>query len=663
MLDHPRILLCRDDGRSHAPGEDGCEAETSLTPPSDSKASGLFVKARLMPEKPLFKMQHGFNRHGAVKLFLPAFSAQYLAVYQHKDWWIRPAFVDKVNQIPSRTQLLVWQDDSGYHVLMALCGKDYRADLQGENGELAVTLSSNQDGLMACETPALAYARGTDPFTACEEAARLAVQMTGTGKLRLQKRFPPVFDKLGWCTWDAFYHQVNASGVYQKLDEFREKHLPVGWVLIDDGWSQADYDKQELQGLDAVPEKFPGGLKGTISHIKKSYGISYVGVWQALMGYWNGVDHGSPAYEAFRDSLSALPDGRLVPDPQKCFAFWNTWHSYLARLGVDFVKVDQQSAPALFFGGLRTYGESSRGMQAGLGASAALHFDGNAIHCMGMSPEEMWSRPSAALIRSSDDFVPDAPGGFLEHLKQNAYGALLFGPMYWGDFDMFWSAHEKGVQHAMLRAVSGGPVYISDKVGQTDAGVLWPLISSDGTVYRCEAVGLPTLDCLLVDPEQSGKPLKIWNVYKGSFLVAAFSPREDGCMSGVIRLEDIPKAGANAYVLVPYGNGRAGVLRKGEEYPFMLSGGQSALFLLIPKHEKCTVIGLMDKYLSCAAAEQILYSKNACHIILKESGTLGFYMEEMPKSVLSESGELPLIRMSEGLWTVNVPEKMAIIQW
>jgi hypothetical protein len=616
-----------------------------------------------MPDKPLFKAQHGFLRHGAVKLFLPAVHTRFLAVYQHKDWWIRPAFADGADQIPARTQLLLWQCDGEYHVLMALCAEDYRADINGENGELMVTLSSNQDGMMACETPALAYAHGTDPFHACGEAVRLALEMAGVGRTRLQKRFPPVFEKLGWCTWDAFYHQVNACGIYHKLEEFREKHLPVGWVLIDDGWSQADYDKQELQGLDAAPEKFPDGLLGTIDHIRKEYGVAHVGVWQALMGYWNGVKRGSPAYEALRDSLTVLPDGRIVPDPQKSFGFWHTWHSSLALKGVDFVKIDQQSAPALFFGGIHTYGESSGGMQLGVGASAVLHFDGNAIHCMGMAPEEMWSRPSAALIRSSDDFVPGTPGGFMEHCKQNTYGALLYGPMYWGDFDMFWSAHEKGVQHAMLRAVSGGPVYVSDKVGQTDAKVLWPLINRDGTVYRCEDVGLPALDCLLTDPAESGKPLKIWNTYKESFLIAAFSPREDGHSNGVIRLFDIPKAKADAYVCVSCENGWAGILREGEEIPFELSGGKSALFLLIPRHKKCTVVGLMEKYLSCAAVEQYIYSENACHVILKESGTLGLYMEETPKSVLSESGELPLTKLNGGLWTVLVPGRMAVIQW
>ncbi len=663
MFEQLRVLLCRDDGRTGSPGEDGCQAETSILSSPDTGAMGLVLKAQWTPDKPLFKIQHSFARHGAVQLRLPAKDTRYMAVYQHKDWWIRPAFASIPAQIPPRTQLLLWREENEYHVLIALCGSDYRADIQGEDDGLLVTLSSSQDGRMDCQTPVLAYACHADPFLACENAARLGLEMAGCGKARAYKRYPQVFEKLGFCTWDAFYHQVDAKGIDQKLEELQNKGLPLGWVLIDDGWSATDGENAELTGLDAVLEKFPGGLKHTIDHIKKTYGVAHVGVWQALMGYWNGVKKGSPAYEALRDSLTVLPDGRHVPDPKNSFAFWHTWHSRLERQGVDFVKIDEQSAPALFFGGRLTYGEASRGMQAGAGASAALHFDGNAIHCMGMAPEEMWARPSAALIRSSDDFVPGAPDGFLEHCKQNVYGALLFGSLYWGDFDMFWSAHEKGVQHAMLRAVSGGPVYVSDKVNQTDASVLWPLISGDGTVYRCEGVGMPTADCLLCDPVESEAPLKIWNTYQGSFVIAAFSPREDQPSQGVIRLSDIPKAMGDAYVCVSFADNLAEVLTRDGGIPFEIPGGRSAFFQLVPRQEKCTVLGLVQKYVSPAAVERLLYQESACHVLLKEGGTLGFYMEGRPARITSDAGELSPTLLGGCLWTVPVPGRTLTIHW
>ena len=50
---------------------------------------------------------------GRFSLSLPAAGAM-TAVYQHKTWWLRPAFVTGPEQVPERTQLLLWQQDGVY---------------------------------------------------------------------------------------------------------------------------------------------------------------------------------------------------------------------------------------------------------------------------------------------------------------------------------------------------------------------------------------------------------------------------------------------------------------------------------------------------------------------------------------------------------------------
>lgn len=102
-------------------------------------------------------------------------------------------------------------------------------------------------------------------------------------------------------------------------------------------------------------------------------------------------------------------------------------------------------------------------------ASADLNFAGNLINCMGMSPEDIWNRQSASLSRSSDDFAPRVPGSFAEHALQNAYNSVYQGCFYWCDWDMVWSCHEDVKQNMMIRVLSGGPIYLSDGVGNTDA--------------------------------------------------------------------------------------------------------------------------------------------------------------------------------------------------
>ena len=110
---------------------------------------------------------------------------------------------------------------------------------------------------------------------------------------------------------------------------------------------------------------------------------------------------------------------------------------------------------------------------------------------------------------SSDDFVPSGDP-FAEHALQNAYNSLYHSQFYWGDWDMFWSDHPEARQSAVLRALSGGPVYISDPVGRTCPEVILPLALRDGKILRLDHPGLPAEDCLLRNPHTDGVPLKIW---------------------------------------------------------------------------------------------------------------------------------------------------------
>lgn len=50
-------------------------------------------------------------------------------------------------------------------------------------------------------------------------------------------------------------------------------------------------------------------------------------------------------------------------------------------------------------------------------------------------------------------------------------------------------------------------MYVSDKPGQHDFGILKQLVLSDGSVLRGLLPGRPTLDCLFLDPLRDNKSL------------------------------------------------------------------------------------------------------------------------------------------------------------
>ena len=52
---------------------------------------------------------------------------------------------------------------------------------------------------------------------------------------------------------------------------------------------------------------------------------------------------------------------------------------------------------------------------------------------------------------------------------------------------------------------AGGPIYVSDRPGMTDFGVLTRLVLPDGSVLRCRHHARPTRDCLFRDVLRDGE--------------------------------------------------------------------------------------------------------------------------------------------------------------
>lgn len=100
-------------------------------------------------------------------------------------------------------------------------------------------------------------------------------------RTRKERPFPDALTGLGWCTWDSLGRDVNEQAIVNKMEEFQAKHVPISWVLIDDGWSNTDRTKETLIDFGADRQRFPhGGLAHTIALLKTHYGVRSVGVWR-----------------------------------------------------------------------------------------------------------------------------------------------------------------------------------------------------------------------------------------------------------------------------------------------------------------------------------------------------------------------------------------------
>ncbi|MCL4254339.1 MAG: hypothetical protein KJ043_11240, partial [Anaerolineae bacterium] len=96
------------------------------------------------------------------------------------------------------------------------------------------------------------------------------------------------------------------------------------------------------------------------------------------------------------------------------------------------------------------------------------------------------------------------------------------------DWDMFQSGHPVGAFHAAGRAVSGSPIYVSDKPDAHDFNLLKKLVLPDGRVMRPIGIGTPTADCLFHDPTQEAILLKIENQNVVGKVIGIFNAHHEG---------------------------------------------------------------------------------------------------------------------------------------
>ena len=468
--------------------------------------------------------------------------------------------------------------------------------------------------------------------------------------------YPEVFEYLGWCSWDAFHMYVSHDKLMAKAAEFREKDLPVRWVIIDDMWAEVKGNdsprgmhSRTLYSFEADPERFPQGLKGAIADLKNTYELK-IGIWHPTTGYWAGIDPDGPIAAALGDSLCTTSEGRLMPDLKggKGHAFYDAFNAFLKDCGTDFVKIDNQSYVQRWFRHTMPVGQAAYQLHQAIEDAADQFYGGALINCMGMAIENFWNRPRSVISRCSDDFRPEDRAWFRKHIMQCSYNSYTQGCLYVADWDMWWTDDSQSNKNSVLRAMSGGPVYISDKLDRSVREVIMPIVLADGRILRCDNAAVPTADCLLVDHEVSGRPLKVWNHIGDCGVIAAFNlDGEEKPVHGTVSTDNLPFADNAEYVLWDWHTRRPVRLKKGEKQAFTLDGYDDfCLYLVLPIKNGFAPIGLLDKYMAPAAMEAL----TSTSFRLKEGGLFGFVSDKAPKAVVVDGQAVP-VTAEDGYYT------------
>ncbi|KAH9683859.1 putative galactinol--sucrose galactosyltransferase 4 [Citrus sinensis] len=317
-----------------------------------------------------------------------------------------------------------------------------------------------------------------------------------------------------------------------------------------------------------------GGLMALVSDLKEKYQtLDDVYVWHALCGAWGGFRPGTIAgLEAkvtsaklaagLQNTMNDLAVDMIIEgglglvNPNQAADLYEAMHSYLADVGISGVKVDVIHTLEYVSEDHGGRVQLAKAYYDGLNKSLQKNFAGSGLIASMEQCNDFFflATKQVSMGRVGDDFWFQDPNGdpmgafWLQgvHMIHCSYNSLWQGQFIQPDWDMFQSDHICAEFHAGSRAICGGPVYVSDKVGHHNFDLLRKLVLPDGTILRCQHYALPTRDCLFENPLFDAKTLlKIWNLNK---FAAGWYPEEHRCraypqcyksISGVISADDV----------------------------------------------------------------------------------------------------------------------------
>ncbi|CAL0306798.1 unnamed protein product [Lupinus luteus] len=515
---------------------------------------------------------------------------RFMSIFRFKLWWSTHWSGSNGHDVENETQFMMLENDSNigrpYVLLLPLLEGGFRGCLQhGFDDYVDICMESGSTRVVESNFRSCLYIHvGDDPYSLVKEVMKVMKEHLGTFKLLEEKTPPGIVDKFGWCTWDAFYLKVNPQGVWKGVKGLVEGGCPPGLVIIDDGWQTFCRDDEPVTDGGSLNCSIPGeqmlnrltkfeenskfkeyksqrvpnnkGMGAFVRDLKGEFkALEYVYVWHAYLGYWGGVRPnvvGMPqskiidlkVSEGVEKMMVDLAVVKVIESRVGLVApeeLYEGLHSHLESVGIDGVKIDVTNNKVLSsivelwqilemiseeYGGRV---ELAKAYFKALTASVRKHFKGNGVIASMQQGNEF--------MFLGDDFWSKDPAGdptgtyWLQgcHMVHCAYNSLWIGNFIHPDWDMFETNHVCAEFHAASRAISGGPIYISDSIGNHNFKLLKMLVLPDGSILRCKHYALPTRDCLFEDPLHDGKTmLKIWNLNKYTGVLGLFNCQGGG---------------------------------------------------------------------------------------------------------------------------------------
>jgi len=549
----------------------------------------------------------------------------------------QPSITRKDHNNVQQGQFMLFELQNGrYLALLPMASEKVYGQFFVENKKLWLKTGNFGTNSVSGKIPLVIWAVGDSPYEATETVWQ---QVFDSGFVAAQPRASKVFPDepygyLGWCSWEYYKKNISEVIISNAFTTLEKSGAPIRWVMVDDGYLNAKGGK--LLSFDVDKNKFPHGWQPIIN-LKKDEQIKWLGIWRNFGGYMSGVssEHSmsdlTPYLENTKKKGTVLPNGT----PQASKAFYDKMISNTKNNGFDFVKVDFHT---------RTF-DNYRGTPDPVAAmrynSEALE---NATHNMGVPLLNCIAQPNinslqtkhSALTRSSPDYNQTDKNKNKSNTYQSFANHLWMGQTVWGDLDMFHTHDKRDVKPmAIARAISGGPVYISDEPSKVIPEVLYPFAYEDGKLLRTSAPATLLPESFFIHPFRDEQVFRVVApMQDGVAAIALFNFTESGKnLSSGFTAKDYSHAGEllqpnsgpwtvpNEGILV-YDSQTKTVIDLDTKFSTQIDNFDAELFLLYPKIKGWAVIGRSDKYLPAAAVKIKSVSHNKITFTLDESGPL-----------------------------------------
>lgn len=523
------------------------------------------------------------------------------------------------------------------------------------DGTLTLYISTLGEDYLSGQLPLLLVQKAPSVHNALRQAYRALIGDGATSALkpREEKDYFEAFDYLGWCTWEHYHYDIDESKILNDMDAIETSGIPVRYVLIDDGHI-ANKDRR-LTSFVPDKKRFPEGWTNIMKR-KQANGIRWMGLWYSLSGYWMGIseenDFPAEIKQALYPHNGSLLPGRSV---EQIETFYEYYIRTMKQNGFDFLKIDNQAFTLpLYMGGTQVVRQAKA---CNLALEQQTHRQRTGLmNCMAQNVVNTDHTQYSGVTRVSIDYKKYDENMAKSHLFQSYTNTLLLEQTVWPDHDMFHSSDTIcGDLMARSKAISGGPVYLSDSPGEFIRENILPLIDEKGKIFRPAAPAVPTPESIFTNPLWSGEAYRV-SAPAGDEAVALIcynlnvSPQHRQ-VTACIRPEDYLLQGEapteSAVLLFDWKEQTAEKLTAVKQVE--LNGFTDRLFHLCPIRQGWAVVGIQKKYLSPATVEILERTDRTLTLNVRCPGTLRVWVEgggkqELRSIPIKKAGKIKIVK-------------------